>query len=263
MSEFAWRALLAAGTLVALCHPVGADDARALLQQAETRHQTRSQQYTGEMTIVTKEGKSWRATWKSFREGYAGDTKELLRFVSPPEIKGVAFLSLGQAGKTPEQWIYLPSMKRERRIAARDRDEPFIGSDFTFEDMEAFDHRKFDVEAKGEQTLAGQPCYVIEARPNPKAGKSLYERRVLYLLKDDLYPLQVDLFRKGEKEPSKRLLLSDLQKVEGHWLAEKMEMSDLKKGSRTTVLVKDTAFDLPQPPGRFTLQNLTREGGED
>jgi hypothetical protein len=95
-----------------------------------------------------------------------------------------------------------------------------------------------------------------------KGGKSVYGRKILFLGKDNLSLLREDLFRKGEKEPAKRLILADLQKIDGHLVARRMEMSDLKKGSKTTVLLKEIAFDRPQAANRFTLQNLTREGGD-
>ncbi len=238
-------------------------DARALLKESESRHRTRTQLYAGELTVVNKEGKVRKKGWKSFREGYASDAKNLIRFIDPPEVKGVGFLSLARpGGQNPDQWLYLPSMKRERRIAAQDRDASFVGTDFNYEDMEEFDHEKYKVALKGEQHLDNIPCYVIEAIPVEKVGKSVYEKKILYLRKDNLYLFREDLYRKGEKEPAKRMVLADLQQVEGHWVARKMEMKDLKKGSTTTVLLKEIVFDRPQATGRFTLQNLNREGGD-
>ncbi len=239
------------------------EDARTLLSEAETRHRTRSQEYTGELTVVNKDGKVRKKNWRSFRQGYAGDAKSLVRFTDPPEVKGVGFLSLARPGKAADQWLYLPSMKRERRIASQDRDASFVGTDFNYEDMEEFDQSKFAVSLKGDETVDGQICWLIEARPEENAGKSLYEKKLLWLRKDILFGVRQDVFRKGEKEPAKRLHLSDVQQVEGHWVAKTLEMTDLKKGSRTTILLQELAFDRPQPAGRFTLQNLNREGGED
>ena len=258
------RAVLAAAAMfLLLAGRVSAgEDARALLSEAESRHRTKSQEYAGELTVVNKDGKVRRKGWRSFREGYAGDAKSLVRFTDPPEVKGVGFLSLARPGKTADQWLYLPSMKRERRIASQDRDASFVGTDFSYEDMEEFDHRKFGVELKGEQLLDGRPCYVIEANPVEDGGKSVYAKKILYLRKDILYLVREDLYRKGEKEPGKRLALSDLRNVEGHWVAMRLEMTDLKKGSRTTVLLKEIVYDRPQPDDRFTHRNLNREGGE-
>ncbi len=238
-------------------------DARALLKESESRHRTKTQQYAGELTVVNKDGKIRKKGWKSFREGYSGDAKNLIRFTDPPEVKGVGFLSLSRpGGQNPDQWLYLPSMKRERRIATQDRDSSFVGTDFNYEDMEEFDHEKYKVALQGEQTVESQPCYIIEAIPFEKSGKSVYEKKILFLRKDNLYLLREDLYRKGDKEPSKRMILSDLQQIDGHWVARRMEMKELKKGSTTTVLLKEIVFDRPQAAGRFTLQNLNREGGD-
>lgn len=237
-------------------------DARALLKESESRHRTKTQQYAGELTVVNKDGKVRKKGWKSFREGYAGDARNLIRFTDPPEVKGVGFLSLAKPGKNPDQWLYLPSMKRERRIATQDRDASFVGTDFNYEDMEEFDHEKYKVSLQGEKTVDGQPCYVIAATPLESAGKSVYEKKILYLRKDILYLLREDLYLKGDKQPGKLFVLSDLQNVDGHWVARKWEMHDLKKGSRTTVLLREVAFDRPQAANRFTLQNLNREGGD-
>ena len=249
---------------LALAGPaLAGDDARKILEESERRHRTQSQEYAGDLTVVSKDGKTRHKAWRSYREGYAGDAKVLIRFVDPPEVRGVGFLSLGKKGKNPDQWLYLPSMKRERRIAPQDRDTSFVGTDFSYEDMEEFDHSKYDVVLKGEETLDGQPCHVIAAEPNRESGKSVYERRVLYLRKDILYLVREDLFRRGEGEPSKRFLLTHIENVDGHWVARNLEMVDLKKGSKTTVVLEKLAFDKPQPPDRFTIQNLNREGAEE
>lgn len=250
--------------LTTLCASMAfAADARALLKESESRHRTRTQQYAGELTVVNREGKTRKKGWKSFREGYAGNARNLIRFTDPPEVKGVGFLSISRpGGENPDQWLYLPSMKRERRIAAQDRDSSFVGTDFNYEDMEEFDHEKYRVALQGEQNFDGQPCYVIEAVPVEKGGKSVYVKKIIFLRKDNLYLLREDLYRKGDKEPSKRMILSDLQQIDGHWAARKMEMKELKKGSTTTVLLREIVFNRPHSGGRFTLQNLNREGGD-
>ncbi len=148
-----------------------APDARALLKEAENRHRTRTQQYAGDLTVVNKEGKVRKKGWKSFREGYAGDAKNLTRFTDPPEVKGVGFLSLPRpGGANPDQWLYLPSMKRERRIAPQDRDSSFVGTDFSYEDMEEFDHEKYKVALQGEEIVEGYACYVINAFRRRRGG---------------------------------------------------------------------------------------------
>jgi hypothetical protein len=252
----------AAAVLLATGRGFAGEDARKLLVEAENRHRTKTQQYVGELTVVNKDGKIRRKSWTSFREGYAGDARNLIRFTGPPEVKGVGFLSIAHPDKAADQWLYLPSMKRERRIASQDRDASFVGTDFNYEDMEEFDQRKYDVYYREEQVVDGRPCHVIEARPAGRAGRSIYERNILYLRKDIRYLVREDLYRKGDKEPVKRLVLSEMENVDGRWVARRLEMTDIRKGSRTTVLLKEIVFDRPQPADRFTIRNLNREGGE-
>lgn len=250
----------AAMLVLSLCAGVcGANEARKILGEMESRHRTKTQEYTGDLVVTSKEGKERRKGWRSYREGFAGDAKQLIRFTDPPEVRGVGFLSVGRPGGTPDQWLYLPSMKRERRIASQDRESSFVGTDFSYEDMEELDHTKYEVTQLADITLDGQPCMVVEARPKER---SAYEKRILTIRKDILFMVRGEAFRKDEKDPAKRLVLSDIQQIDGHWVARKMEMLDLRKGSRTTVLLKGIAFDKPQPADRFTLQNLNREGGD-
>jgi hypothetical protein len=260
-----WIHLFVVATVFVLLsnYAAAGPDPKALLRESESRHRTKTQEYTGDLTVVNKDGKVRKKGWKSFREGYAGDAKNLIRFTDPPEVKGVGFLSISrETGKTPDQWLYLPSMKRERRIASQDRDASFVGTDFNYEDMEEFDQAKYKVSLAGEQVESGQACYVIDAFPSASGVASVYEKKVIWLRKDILFITRMDYYRKNEKDPVKRLILSDIQNVDGHYVARTMIMNDLKKGSRTTVNLKGIAFDRPQPPGRFTLQNLNREGGE-
>lgn len=237
-----------------------ADDARSILQEAERRHRTKTQEYAGDLTVTSKDGKVRKKAWRSWREGYAGDAKSLIRFSDPPEVRGVGFLSLGRPGKNPDQWLYLPSMKRERRIAAQDRDASFVGTDFNYEDMEEIDQSKYELRLEADATHDAQACFVVEGRPAAAAGRSIYERKLFFVRKDIRYVTRVDLFRKGDAGPSKRFLLGDVAEVDGHWVARRLEMTDYKKGSKTVVVLNALAFDRPQPADRFTLQNLTREG---
>lgn len=248
--------------LATLALPARAEEARALLRQSEDRHRTKSQEYEGDLTVTAKDGKERKKSWRSYRLGYAGDSRLLIRFTAPPEVKGVGFLSLPRPGKNPDQWLYLPSMKRERRIAAQDRSASFVGTDFNYEDMEELDHEKYDVKLLPDEAVAGQPCWAIEARPRADAGKSLYERKLLFLRKDILYLVRMDLFRPGETEPGKRLLLEEVALVDGHHVAKRMTMKDLAKGSTTVIRLEKLAFDGAQPEGRYALQNLVREGGD-
>jgi outer membrane lipoprotein-sorting protein len=232
---------------------------RQILEESVKRYQAASLEYAGEVITVSRNGRERRKTWRSYRDGYGSAANRLIRFLSPPEVRDVGFLTKGRAGSVPEQWIYLPSMRRERRIAPQDRDTPFVGTDFSFEDLEEIDPDRYDVTRRPDQTIDGQSCYVIHLRPTQA---STYDYQVLTIRKDTLALLIMEAYARGVAGPVKRLTLSDYRQIQERWIAMRLEMSDLRRGTRTIVLMSDVSFDRPQPPERFTVQNLTR-GGTD
>jgi hypothetical protein len=239
----------------------GSDTARQILNESQRRTRTESQEYRGELIVTAKNGKERRKEWKSYHQGSAANSDRLIRFLSPPEVRGVGYLGKQRPGKAPDEWLYLPSMKRERRIAARDRENAFVGTDFNYEDLELveFDESRYDVELLPEQVINGHSTFTIELRPR---ARSLYERKIVSIRKDSYTFAAVEFFFKGDHTPSKRLTLTDEQQIEGHPIPLRIEMADLRKGSRTVVVLHDVALNRPQPADRFTIQNLLREDAD-
>jgi len=236
------------------------DDARRLLAEMEAQQASRSQEYVGEVVTTSRSGRERHRVWKSYREGTGANTNRLIRFLSPPEVRGVAFLSRSRAGRPADQWMYLPSMKRERRIAAQDQDSPFVGTDFSYEDLEEFDRDRFDASLVPDATVDGRSCRVVKVVPR---GRSSYAHRLLFIARDDRTLRRMDYFVAADPEPVKRLAFSAFAAVDGRTVALQMEMTDRRRGSRTTVRLTEVRFDLPQPADRYTIQNLVREGAEE
>lgn len=232
-------------------------EAHKILAGSVALLQSASMEYEGEIVTIAQNGRERRKTWRSYRAGDGAAASRLIRFLSPPEVRGVGFLQRGEAGRPPNQWIYLPSMRRERRIAPQDRASSFAGTDFSFEDLEEIDPARYDAFLEPERTLDGHACHVIRIEPRER---SAYDRKLVMIRKDTREVLAIEAFRPGHAAPAKRLLLSDYREIQAHRVAMTIEISDLVKGSRTVVHLTAVALDRPQPPDRFTLQNLTREG---
>jgi outer membrane lipoprotein-sorting protein len=234
-------------------------EARRILEESVDRTRAVSMEYAGQVTTVSSSGRERRKVWRSYSQGSGGAANRLIRFVSPPDVRGIGFLSRTRPSGLPDQWLYLPSMKRERRVSSRDRDTPFVGTDFTFEDLDELDPARLDTEQLSDRTIEGLPCYVIEIRPRDPAS---YERKLLTLAKDSLSLMSVEIFVAGHGAPARILRLSDYRNIQGRLVPLRLEMTDLRKGSRTTILVSDVVLDRPQPADRFTIQNLLREWGD-
>jgi hypothetical protein len=240
--------LLCAGTLLA-------QDPRKIIEESQKLHRSRSQQYEGVLEVYDSKGGKNEKRWQFVRVGTYGEAKSVLRFLAPALVKGVALLVHNHPDRASDQWMWTPELNRDRRIALQDRSTRFFGTDFSFEDLEERDVDQSDYKLLGEETLAGQPCYKIEAIPK-KARNSQYSRSIVWVRKDILLPIQLELFVKNEL--TKRLSYRRVEKVQNIWSPLEMEMSDLKKKTRTILKTEKLKYDISVGDEQFTLQALRR-----
>ena len=109
--------------------------------------------------------KSPRNPGSPLRLGSYGNSKAIIRFTAPAEVKGVALLVVNHPDRSSDQWMWTPAIGRDRRIALQDRSTRFFGTDFSFEDLEERDVNQYDYRLTGEEAIDGAPCWRIEARP--------------------------------------------------------------------------------------------------
>jgi hypothetical protein len=187
------------------------------------------------------------------RVGSHGRSKAVLRFLVPPEVKGVALLIINHPDRASDQWMWTPALQRERRIALQDRSTRFFGTDFSFEDLEERDVNQFDYRLLGEQTIDGAPCWRIESVPAQRKI-SQYTKSAVWIRKDTYAFAQVESYVKTEVV--RRLRYSDFVQVQGIWTGRRLEMSDLRRSSRTVLTLERLEYNLPLKEEDFTLQAL-------
>src|ERR1700687_328321 len=113
-----------------------ADDARTIVAEAQRRTDAKSQQYEGVLQVLDAKGKISDKRWTFKRLGSHGQARAVLRFIAPPEVKGVALLVVNHPDRPSDQWMWTPATERDRRIALQDRSTRFFGTDFTLQDLE-------------------------------------------------------------------------------------------------------------------------------
>lgn len=242
--------------LAALLSPAAlAQDARQIVEDSQKRHRSNSQQYEGVLEVTDAKGKKNEKRWQFLRRGSFGDSQSLLRFTAPPLVKGVALLIHNHPDRASDQWMWTPELQRDRRIALQDRSTRFFGTDFSFEDLEERDVNQSDYALDGEETLAGHACYKITSTPR-KTKSSQYSKVTLWIRKDIVFPVQLEMYRK--EKLVRRLQYRRVEKVQGVWTAQELEIADLEKGSRTTLRTEKLQNNLPLAEDLFTLQALRR-----
>jgi outer membrane lipoprotein-sorting protein len=240
------------------CGPVlfAADNAQDIVAEAQKRADAKSQRYEGLLQVFDKSGKVSDKRWTFERLGSHGDSKAVLRFTAPAEVKGVALLIVNHPDRASDQWMWTPAIERDRRIALQDRSTRFFGTDFSFEDLEERDVNQYDYTLLGEEAIGGDACWKIQS--TPKVTKSSqYSKAVLWVRKSNYTFARIDSYVKDQAV--RRLDYSDVQNVQGIWTARQLEMSDLRKGSHTRLTLDKLEYNIPLKEENFTLQAIRRQ----
>jgi hypothetical protein len=242
-------------TLLLAGSRASAQNARAIVEEAQRRTDARSQHYEGLLQVFDTKGKVSDKRWTFDRIGAHGASRTMLRFTAPAEVKGVALLVVNHPDRASDQWMWAPAVERERRIALQDRSTRFFGTDFSFEDLEERDVQQYEYVLAGEETIDGAACWKIES--TPKDGKSSqYSRSVAWVRKDTYAFARFENFIKDQLV--RRLNYSDFVQLQGIWTARQLEMTDLRRGSRTRLTLDKLQYNLPMKDEDFTVQALRR-----
>ena len=162
-----------------------ADDARQIVDEAQRRTDAKSQRYEGLLQVFDAKGKVSDKRWTFERLGAHGQSKSVLRFTAPAEVKGVALLVVNHPDRASDQWMWTPAIERDRRIALQDRSTRFFGTDFSFEDLEERDVNQYDYALLGEETVDGAACWKNQSTPK-QSKSSQYTRSIVWIRKDTL-----------------------------------------------------------------------------
>jgi outer membrane lipoprotein-sorting protein len=165
----------------------------------------------------------------------------LTRFTAPADVKDTVTLMIENSAKDDDIWVYLPALKKVRRLVASNKKDSFVGTDFSYADVIGYKVSEWNYKLLREDTLDGQPVYVVEALPKTAAVRSDtgYGRRTDWIRKDNLMTVKSELLDPGE-QPLKTIVFSDLRLVDagrGKWQAMQMEASNVQTGHRTTIRV--------------------------
>jgi outer membrane lipoprotein-sorting protein len=234
----------------------GADNARQIVDEAQKRTDATSQRYEGLLQVFDAKGKISDKRWTFERLGSHGNSKAVLRFTAPAEVKGVALLIVNHPDRSSDQWMYTPAIERERRIALQDRSTRFFGTDFSFEDLEERDVNQYEYTLLGEETVDSAACWKIQSTPRQSKG-SQYTQSVVWIRKDNYAFARIESFIKDQAV--RRLIYSNLQNVQGIWTAKQLEMTDLRRGSRTRLTLDKLEYNVPLKEEDFTLQAIRRQ----
>jgi outer membrane lipoprotein-sorting protein len=233
-----------------------ADNARQIVDEAQKRTDAASQRYEGLLQVFDAKGKISDKRWSFERLGSHGQSRAVLRFTAPAEVKGVALLIVNHSDRASDQWMWTPAIERDRRIALQDRSTRFFGTDFSFEDLEERDVSQYEYVLAGDDTVDGAACWKIQSTPR-ESKSSQYTRSIVWIRKDTYAFARIE--NEVKNQVMRRLNYSNIQSVQGIWTARQLEMTDVARGSRTRLTLDKLEYNVPLKDFDFTLQAIRRQ----
>jgi len=229
-------------------------DARKIMEAVYRQDTSRDIAMRASFQIFDKQGHSTKKEFTYRRIGAPGDSKTLVVFTAPKQISGVALLSINQRS-ADRQYMYVPATERVRTVAAQERTARFIGTDFTFEDIEErllddFTYRLLD----DTEAVDGHKTYKVEAVP-VDPSRSQY-KRIYYWVAQDVPVILFAEFYDAQGQKVRVLHATDLKREKGIWGARNTEMSTVPDGTRTVLHIDEVKINTNLDETLFTPRGL-------
>ncbi len=188
---------------------------------------------------------------------FTGVEKKILFFTAPADVRDTAFMnwSYTDPAKPDDQWIYLPALRRVRRISAEKKNDNFMGSDFTYEDL-GERHPDLDTHRlTGTESIEGRTVYIVESVP--KDGSSAYGKTISWIAEGIWIGLKREFYT-ASGTLLKTLVIDDYKQIDGFWTIRRMIMTSEKTGHSTTMELSEFQFNTGIPESSFTERTMTR-----
>lgn len=209
------------------------------------------------MILRTKKGEEITREMRSKSLEVLNDgDKALTIFDTPLDVKGTAFLNHSHTQKNDDQWIFLPALKRVKRIASRNKSGPFLGSEFAFEDLSSFEVEKYTFNYLRDEEFTEQNTFVIEMDPVDKY--SGYTKIHAWIDQEHYRPLKLVFYDRRDSLLKTLTLEGYKLYLDKFWRAEKQKVVNHKSGKSTDIELKNLEFGVDLTDADFSEKRLSR-----
>jgi hypothetical protein len=237
---------------------------RQIMERVDARNDGEREERDLEMLLIDKNGSTRTRRLRGWRRDVGEDVQSILFFLAPPDVKDTGFLTYDydDPNRDDDQWLYLPALKKTKRIATGDKSGSFMGSDFSYADMTERNLDHYDYRLIKEDVLDGVKVWQVEAIPNtPKEIDETGYTKSVYIVRqdNDVMVRAISWLRRGGR--LKYYEVKRLEQIDGIWVAMEMHMTT-RKGDTTlhkTILKLDNVrFDQPIDESRFSVRQLEK-----
>jgi hypothetical protein len=246
--------------------PAAADDARAraIMEKVDARDDGDDQTSDMEMILIDKNKKQRIRKIATFNKDKGDDSLRLMFFQQPADVKDTSFLTYDydDPDKDDDQWLYLPALRKTKRIASSDKSGSFMGSDLNYSDMTDRNLEDYDFTLKKEMDVKGVKTWLIESIPRTKKviKETGYKKSLLFVRQDNYFVIRaVNWVKDGGY--LKYMDVKTLQQIDGIWVATEMHVTK-KKGKnfshKTILKLNNVKFNQKLEFDLFTVRRMEK-----
>jgi outer membrane lipoprotein-sorting protein len=214
--------------------------------------------------MVDKRGKTQERSLTWFRKDYKDQRKSVILYQAPANVKGTSFLTYDYhtQSKEDDQWLYLPALRRTRRISAANRGDYFLGTDLTYEDIKLatkIGANDYTFSAKGNQSMEGRTILVVEGIPkNAKIAKELGYSKVIYLIDSEIFMPRRITYWDIAGNKLKEVNFNEIKKVQGIYTMHGIEAQNFKTSHTTSFRFNDPDYETSLGDDLFSEEAMIR-----
>ncbi len=209
------------------------------------------------MTLINSRGDKRVRKIKQFIKDMGKVEKKIMFFVAPADVRNTSFMnwSYDEEGRDDDQWIYLPALKKVKRISSDSKSDYFMGSDFTYDDLGDRHPSEDTHKLLREETLNGENCYVVESIP--KDEDYMYSKTVTWVIKDKWIGLKKEFYDE-DGDFLKTLTIKKYDKINGFWVITESEMNNVQKEHTTHMQLENVKINTGIADSKFTERMMRR-----
>lgn len=208
-----------------------------------------------EMRLINKQGDTRIRELQQFIKNEGEIEKTIMFFLSPADVRNTSFMNWSYSdGRDDDQWIYLPALKRVKRISSDSKSDYFMGSDFTYDDLGDRHPNVDSHKLLGEEEINGYDCYMVES--TPKDEDYMYSKTVTWVIKENFIGIKRDFYDE-DGDLLKTLQIKKFEKISGYWVILKTAMHNVQKDHRTEMIFSEVRLDQPISSNKFSERSMT------
>ena len=229
---------------------------REIVEKVYNRETGNDQTSNLTMTLSNASGSQRIRKIKQFTKVVGDVEKSIMFFQSPADVKNTSFMNWSyDDGKADDQWIYLPAIKKTKRISSDSKSDYFMGSDFTYDDLgdrrlDADDHTLLR-----EEKVNGKDCYVIESIT--KDDEYMYSKTIAWIDKSNFIGVKKEFYDEDE-DLLKVLSIKEYQEISGLLIISNSEMKNVQKNHTTSIVLSDIEINTNIPASNFSERMMMR-----